>query len=357
MRRLTNFEALRAQDREHGATAIIVALLMVVLLGFAAISIDVGKLYWERAQLQNGADAGALALAQVCAKNESDTNCGNASGVPLPLAEGSSSDSLSLVTSIAVDKLANKATVATGASEAGATPNNVSLWFAQFLDAGLTEAQVDAQATATWGGIKEGTAGFPLALSECSFILGAGGAPGPLQLVKFKDNAPIPTCTSSKTGAQIPGGFGYLDQTAPCEAYVDVTDPKVISDPGMDPAFECSALLTSWHTELNQPGGEVIIKIPVFDDTDALGTGGSGNAGWFHIKHFAAFSVKGWKFSGTPHLPQTYDALIPNTPASLKCTGDCRGIWGQFISFVDIGDDSIGGGPSTGGLTKVWLSD
>ena len=357
MRRLTNYDDLRSQDKEHGASAVILALLMTVLLGFVAISVDVGKLYWEKAQLQNAADAGALALAGICAKDESDAGgCSNASGVPLTLAVASSHDELSLVSN-SVDKLANTATVSTRASETGATPNKVSLWFAQFLDAGLTEAQVDAQATATWGGIKEGTAGFPLAISECSFILGAGGAPGPLQLVKFKDNVAIPTCTSSKTSAPIPGGFGYLDQTAPCEAYVDVTDPEVISDPGMDPAFECDGLLTSWHTKLAKPGGEVIIKIPVFDDTDASGTGGSGNAGWFHIKHFAAFSVKGWKFSGTPHLPQTYNDLIPNTPNSLECTGDCRGIWGQFITFVDIGDDLIGGGPSTGGLNMVWLSD
>jgi len=50
--------------RDDGAVAVITALLMVALLGFAAVSVDVGANYAERRQLQNGADAAALAVAQ-----------------------------------------------------------------------------------------------------------------------------------------------------------------------------------------------------------------------------------------------------------------------------------------------------
>ncbi|WP_418606589.1 pilus assembly protein TadG-related protein [Georgenia sp. SUBG003] len=46
---------------------VVVALLMVPLIGFAAISVDVAASYAERQQLQNGADAAALAVAQECA--------------------------------------------------------------------------------------------------------------------------------------------------------------------------------------------------------------------------------------------------------------------------------------------------
>ena len=46
---------------ERGAVAVMVALLMVPLIGFAAIAIDVAAMWSERQQLQNGADAGALA--------------------------------------------------------------------------------------------------------------------------------------------------------------------------------------------------------------------------------------------------------------------------------------------------------
>ena len=38
-----------------------------VLLGLGAMVIDVGQLYQERAELQNGADAAALAVAKSCA--------------------------------------------------------------------------------------------------------------------------------------------------------------------------------------------------------------------------------------------------------------------------------------------------
>jgi Flp pilus assembly protein TadG len=49
--------------RARGSTMVIVALVMVALLGFAALAIDVGVIYTAKAQCQNAADAGALAGA------------------------------------------------------------------------------------------------------------------------------------------------------------------------------------------------------------------------------------------------------------------------------------------------------
>lgn len=51
-------------SKERGATAIIVALIMVVLTGFAALVVDAGVLFEQRRQLQNAVDAAALAGAQ-----------------------------------------------------------------------------------------------------------------------------------------------------------------------------------------------------------------------------------------------------------------------------------------------------
>ena len=53
---------------ERGAVAVMVALLMVPLIAFAAIAIDVAAMWSERQQLQTAADAGALAIAQDCAR-------------------------------------------------------------------------------------------------------------------------------------------------------------------------------------------------------------------------------------------------------------------------------------------------
>ena len=52
--------------REHRGSAIIfVAVALVVLFGFVGLAIDVGYFYVIRGELQNAADSGALAGAQV----------------------------------------------------------------------------------------------------------------------------------------------------------------------------------------------------------------------------------------------------------------------------------------------------
>ena len=58
------FGAIRFLEDQRGATAIMVALMMVVFIGFAALAVDVGHLYVVRNELQNAADAGALAGAR-----------------------------------------------------------------------------------------------------------------------------------------------------------------------------------------------------------------------------------------------------------------------------------------------------
>jgi Flp pilus assembly protein TadG len=49
---------------ERGATFVVVALLIIVLVGVAALAIDIGHLFIVRNELQNAADAGALAGAR-----------------------------------------------------------------------------------------------------------------------------------------------------------------------------------------------------------------------------------------------------------------------------------------------------
>jgi Flp pilus assembly protein TadG len=80
MRMSHRMRSLRRNDR--GAVAIIVAMLvgMGVLLGAAAISIDVGGLYAQRREVQNGADAAAGSLAMTCVKTR---NCPASSALAL----------------------------------------------------------------------------------------------------------------------------------------------------------------------------------------------------------------------------------------------------------------------------------
>lgn len=76
MRRLGRFVGVGVKEHERGAAAAIVAVLFGggVMMGMAALSIDVGQLMWERRQLQNGADAAALSLARSCIESPSACN-------------------------------------------------------------------------------------------------------------------------------------------------------------------------------------------------------------------------------------------------------------------------------------------
>jgi hypothetical protein len=57
--------SLRSKHRHarHGATMVLVALLLVVVVGSAAFAIEVGRMYLLRSQLQSAVDAGALAAS------------------------------------------------------------------------------------------------------------------------------------------------------------------------------------------------------------------------------------------------------------------------------------------------------
>lgn len=63
MRSESRISLLSGRSRQSGAAAVLVALLMVVFLGIAALALDVGYLYVVRTELQNAADAAALAGA------------------------------------------------------------------------------------------------------------------------------------------------------------------------------------------------------------------------------------------------------------------------------------------------------
>jgi len=63
---------------DKGAVAVLVAILLsTALLGIGAIVVDVGGWYAEKAQLQNGADSAAMAIAQTCAAGACDTSLAN----------------------------------------------------------------------------------------------------------------------------------------------------------------------------------------------------------------------------------------------------------------------------------------
>ena len=339
MRRLTE-----PADREQGGIAVIVALLMVVLLGFAAIAIDVGMLYSERAQLQNGSDSAALMVAQKCAKNSADANCSTAAPLAPDLANGNAVDGMSNIKSISLDKTARTVTVTTGAKETGGDPNTVSLFFMKAL--GFQSAEVTASASVRWGSPIEGTTPFPLAFSVCQVSGMVGGATQLLQNHTSNSNT---DCSLGPAGKTVPGGFAWIVQSiGQCGGLVNLAVNQSGSDTGNDGPSNCDAILTKWASEL-AAGREVTVLLPVYEDVSGTGSGAA-----YDLVAFASFSVQGWAFSGADKLPLVYR----NTPTAkaLECKGDCRGIIGKFINYVSLSDGYKLGPVSPYGATVVELT-
>ncbi len=77
---------------ERGAVATIVAALVSlgVVMGFLALSVDVGQMMMQKRQLQNGADATAMYLARNCANGSCDVTTSSSTSTSLNDANSSS---------------------------------------------------------------------------------------------------------------------------------------------------------------------------------------------------------------------------------------------------------------------------
>ena len=320
MRRLTR----RRTDSERGAAGVLVAVMMLVLIGAGALAVDVGQIYAERAQLQNAADAGAIAVAQACHA----TGCAQAEAEAIaePLANGNSNDGQSNVSEVDLS-VADQVTVRT--TTQNGSNSFLSKLFATVLNA--PPASVGAFAVAS-AEPPSGGKGFPLAISDNCFNLSEASPTGQVQKISYK---PGGTCTGP-SGTQIPGGWGWLDQSSPCEATTETGTNQIGSDPGNNPPSGCAAILDGWRTTI-LAGGEVKVAFPIFDDATNQGQNGQ-----FHIIGYATFKIWGWKFGNNHQYEFRNTATDPGMNASLACSaGNNRCIIGQFVKFESI--DAFGG--------------
>lgn len=156
-----NPQALRRQARKHqqGVVAIQVALFLVVLLGFAALAIDVGRALVVRNELQNAADAAALAgVSQL-------TGLVAASGTVAPAGVWNSADGAA---QSAVGTAITK-NHANGASLSTAQQIQVGYWNVSGSPAGMqattiTPGQYDFPAVQVTVSLSKGNNGGPLSL-------------------------------------------------------------------------------------------------------------------------------------------------------------------------------------------------
>lgn len=324
MRRLMKSQKCSSAG-ERGAAGVTVAIMMMVLIGAGAMAVDVGQIYAERSQLQNGADAGALAVALSCKQGSCN------SGLADALANSNSNDAASTA---AVDLSVPGQVTVTTSTKNGSSSFLTNL-FANALSAG--PVTVGAQATAG-SGIPGSGSGFPLALSDNCYNLSSTSSPAEVQKISYKPGTP--SCTGP-SGTQIPGGWGWLDQSSPCNATTQVGSNGMESDPGNNPPSGCSTILAGWKNTI-LGGGEVKAQFPVFDTTS-----GTGNTGTFNIIGYATFKIWGWKFGNNHEYEFRNTASDPGMTSSLSCNGgQDRCIIGQFIQYDVIGS----GGAVPGGV-------
>jgi Flp pilus assembly protein TadG len=299
MQRLTS-RLSRRPAGERGAAAVVLSLLLVPMLGFAAIAVDIGALYAERARLQVGADAAAIAVAQDCSRG----NCGDMLATAQALIDANDTEGTAAQPVLSSDPLSVTVT--------GGMP--VEHWFAPVI--GHDSTRVSATATVGWGGPSGGTAVLPLTFSWCEFEQQTGGGLPSGETVRriyFTKTSQTTGCTGPSNNI-VPGGFAYLDtDPGACEVTTAI-DGQWFSKTGNSVPSSCSE--SDFSGELGRT-----VLLPLFEES-----GQTGNNAWYRVYGYAAFRLTGY------HLGGQYST------SPKPCGGNERCVAGYFTRFVELSD-------------------
>ncbi|BCW76507.1 hypothetical protein NicSoilB11_28320 [Arthrobacter sp. NicSoilB11] len=334
MQRLTRQTA----DRERGAAGVMVAVMMVVLIGAGALAVDTGQIYAERAQLQNAADAGALAGADLCSATGGCSQLA-VDTVAAALANNNSNDGKSTVESVDLS-VAGQVTVTTSTKDGTTNAGFLSKMFSSALNA--PPAKVGATATAKWLYPTKGVTVLPLTFAPCEFnddglphkILIQGGAQD---------------CNGQNPSNQIiPGGFAWLkpDGNTGCKVTAEVGQWSMTSTGAAVP----TGCIDLFNPTLNPSLANSTVALPVYKYTCAgmpaaqFGSC-SGSSVQYYIEKWAGFKIQAWNLGGQAK----YD------PTNVF-TGSEKGLYGTFVGYA--ADPSLftgGTTTSTGNVVVLGL--
>jgi Flp pilus assembly protein TadG len=350
---------------DRGVAGVLVGVLIGggVLLGMGALVLDVGELYTNRAELQNGADAAAMAVARSCARGScapgiaaqfaaanasrltggaagTDLVCGSGSLGSCPAGSGAITDCPA-----APANSPNYADVHTSTR----TSSGSSLLppvFARTLlgNSGYQGSAVHACAQAEWGA-PAALYGLGVTISACSWdqATGAGTAFAPAppyppnalpspsqdQVLHMHTSASATGCPTEPAGADAPGNFGWTaDQTGACQTYIN--SGSYGGSTGNSASHACQLVLSAAQAN------RTLVFLPVYVSVSGTGSGVS-----YTLKGFAAFVVTGY------HMPSFA------APDWLKPANDCRGsafcLNGYFTKGLIPASGSLGG-PNLGAV-------
>lgn len=329
------------EGRERGAAGVLVAVMMVVLIGAGALAVDTGQIYAERAQLQNGADAGALAGADICSVAGGCTQA-NAKAVADALANSNANDTKSTVESVDLS-VAGQVTVTTSTKDGTTNAGFLSKMFASALNA--PPVTVGATATAKWLYPTKGVAVLPITLAACEFkddglphkILTQGGGSG------------AQDCNGLNPSNQIiPGGFAWLmpDGGVGCKVTAEVGQWSPTSAGASVP----NSCIDLFDPSVNPSLPNSTVALPVYKYTCAgmpaaqFGTC-NGSTVQYYIEKWAGIKLQAWSFTGQAK----YD------PTNVF-TGSQKGLYGTFLGYsADPGLFTGGSTTPTGNVVVLGL--
>ncbi|WP_187432510.1 TadE/TadG family type IV pilus assembly protein [Agromyces mariniharenae] len=341
---------IRKLRRDRGATAVVFAFLAIPILGGVALGVDVGALYFEKAQLQNGADAAALRVAMACADVEESA--------PDPCIPGSSSMNGMALTSA-------EANANDGAADAAVTfrtnRNEVTVTTTTRTDEGedalrhplasligIDPTTVNASATAEWGPVFSGKT-LALTIDQCEFDQFGPESPTPLTagskvLLRYDENAQkSPGCQDAR------GGFGWLvspDQN--CLVELEIEDGAGIIEGVLDGTTGNNSKKSGCSETVLQDlidAGEPVL-VPIYYDLDGNGSGTD-----YRVKFFASILLLDFKISGSNKIENPDPS---NGLGNDLCKGNCRGIYIQFVEWISVSDlDVTLGGSGPGGSAEA----
>lgn len=339
------------RDRDRGATLALVVILLTVLLACGAIVIDLGFLYVERRQLQNGADAAALAVAQDCAKG----NCLDEWGTARTAASANaSSDGFSAVDVVCgggpqaaqVGLAACIGPTPPGTTNAlgwvkvttstldGAGGTQIDFLLDAFVGA-LSGKTVHATAIAAWGIAARGRA-LPFVMADCTFtdlggdILNGVVPTGNVYIYSEVLSSGGPdsfsgreTCINQTNGLTMPGAFGWLESQGQCLLDLGLADPAP-SDPGNDSQLRR-------HCGDGAEVNDQTVLLAIYNNY--VGNGANAE---YTLVGFVGFHVLGYRLSGQS-WPRGF-TCPPNPYGTNSSGGNDRCFYGYFTEVVSDGD-------------------
>lgn len=315
MQRLT----LRLRD-ERGATAIIVALTMFVVLAMAALVIDVGASQARRAQLQEAADAAALAIAQQCVDAPATTVASCASSV----IGGATTTAQELAVANVNDRSVTVGTPVFTASTVKVTASSNQVGFFSRIF-GVDSTSLAASAKAQWA---QPVTPLPLAYHECNL-------PAPSNNTVFIEsdilNVNLATCPLLGAVTGLLGARWAPDANCSFDVNLLTYVNGVLSN--VLPS-QCVSMLASLI------GKQVLIPVydqvlgPIVINGVLLGNG-------YQVQKYALFTVTGYDFQSVNALGLTLGGPM-NISGSPQCAVvlgiqfplTCQGLQGKLTQFV-----------------------